>query len=100
MEPKKLPEFRLTATPVDEAGRKLAGFKWADPEVGQRHKIGGTPDFQQRARVPRCPSCGEEMTFYAQLDSIGDDLCLADCGMIFVFVCFGCFQTSAFLQSG
>ena len=39
------------------------------------------------------------MTFYAQLDSINDDFCLADCGMIFVFVCFECFETKSVLQS-
>ena len=28
------------------------------------------------------------MTYYAQLDSINDEFCIADCGMIYVFVCF------------
>jgi hypothetical protein len=39
------------------------------------------------------------MTFYAQLDSIGDEVVLADCGMIYVFVCFRCFQTATVLQT-
>jgi hypothetical protein len=28
------------------------------------------------------------MTFYAQLDSVGDDFVVADCGRVYVFVCF------------
>jgi hypothetical protein len=39
------------------------------------------------------------MTFYAQLDSLGDNHCLADCGMIYVFVCWDCFETKSVLQS-
>ncbi|CAN7721300.1 hypothetical protein LJR290_006098 [Variovorax sp. LjRoot290] len=39
------------------------------------------------------------MTFYAQLDSINDEVVLADCGMIYVFVCFDCFETKSILQS-
>jgi hypothetical protein len=40
------------------------------------------------------------MKFYGQLDSIGDDVTLADVGMIYVFVCFDCFTTRSVLQSG
>jgi hypothetical protein len=39
------------------------------------------------------------MTFYGQLDSINDDIALGDCGMIYVFVCFDCFETKSLLQS-
>jgi len=39
------------------------------------------------------------MTFYGQLDSVGDAVCLADCGMIYVFVCFDCYETKSVLQS-
>jgi hypothetical protein len=39
------------------------------------------------------------MTFYAQLDSINDEFCLADVGMIYVFVCFDCYDTKSILQS-
>ena len=39
------------------------------------------------------------MTFYGQLDSINDDIVLADCGIVYVFVCFHCFETKAILQS-
>jgi hypothetical protein len=40
------------------------------------------------------------MTFYAQLDALpsgGFDL--ADSGLIFVYVCFDCFEVSAVLDS-
>ncbi len=39
------------------------------------------------------------MDFYGQLDSIGDKYCLADCGMIYVFVCFGCYETKSIFQT-
>ena len=39
------------------------------------------------------------MTFYAQLDGIGDEFALADCGLIYVFVCFNDFEVKAILQS-
>jgi len=39
------------------------------------------------------------MTFYGQLDSINDEFNLADCGLIYVFVCFGCFETKSILQT-
>jgi hypothetical protein len=40
------------------------------------------------------------MQFYGQLDSIGDRFNLADCGIIYVFVCSDCWTTSSVLQSG
>jgi len=40
------------------------------------------------------------MTFYGQLDSINDEFILADCGLVYVFVCFDCFSAQAFIQSG
>jgi hypothetical protein len=97
---RQLPEFRLQLHPVTQDARKVLGFRWADPHVGNRHKLGGTPDFQQATTVPACPSCGGEMSFYAQLDSVGDTLVLADCGLVYVFVCFDCHESTAFIQSG
>jgi hypothetical protein len=32
------------------------------------------------------------MTFYGQLDSISDEFILADCGLVYIFVCFDCFS--------
>ena len=40
-----------------------------------------------------------KMTFYGQLDSINDDICIADCGMIYVFICFDCFKAISIVQS-
>jgi hypothetical protein len=91
--------FKLVPQPFDEASGALPKFKYADPEVGTRHKLGGTPDFMQREEYPICPNCKEQMTFYGQLDSINDEFNLADCGMIYVFVCFSCFETKSVLQS-
>jgi hypothetical protein len=39
------------------------------------------------------------MTFYGQLDSINDDICIADCGMVYVFICFECYKSIAIIQS-
>ena len=39
------------------------------------------------------------MTLYGQLDSIGDDICLADVGLLYVFVCFDDFEARAIVQS-
>jgi hypothetical protein len=40
------------------------------------------------------------MTFYGQLDSINDDITIADAGMVYVFICFEDFSAAAFVQSG
>jgi hypothetical protein len=95
-----MPEYRLHPEPMDDAARAALGFKWADARVGFRHKLGGVPEFQQKVAHPNCPSCSEPMTFYGQIDSIGDDYCLADCGMVFVFVCLDCFESTSLIQSG
>lgn len=95
----RLPPFRLVAEPLSDEARATAGFRWASPEIGRRHRLGGDPDFLQPGEHPACTSCGEPMTFYAQLDSVGDEFVLADCGMVFVFVCYDCFTATAFIQS-
>jgi hypothetical protein len=41
----------------------------------------------------------KSMTFHGQMDSIGDEISLADVGLIYVFVCVGCFETTSLLQS-
>jgi hypothetical protein len=40
------------------------------------------------------------MSFYGQLDSVGDQMTIADVGMVYVFVCFDCYETKSVLQSG
>jgi len=96
---RRIPEIPLVLNPGPEA-KSFVGFKWAGGDVGRRNKLGGDPDWMQAAQVPTCRDCGELMTFYGQLDSIGDQICLADVGMIYVFVCFDCFTTASILQCG
>jgi hypothetical protein len=94
-----IPEIPLVPQPETEPARRALGFKWAGDEMGKRHKLGGRPDWIQGDVTPDCPACDAEMTFYGQLDSIGDSVCLADCGMVYVFVCFDCYETTAVIQS-
>src|SRR5262245_58796316 len=94
----EIPEIPIELVPRTAEAKSAIGFKWAGEPIGRRSKLGGKPDWIQDAAVPRC-SCGELMTFYAQLDSIGHEFNLADCGMIYVFVYFGCFETRSVLQS-
>jgi uncharacterized protein YwqG len=95
---REIPPFRLVPKPLNDDAANLPTFKWAGDDIGHRHQIGGKPTFIQSPEIPRC-SCEKAMTFYAQLDSINDEFVLADCGMIYVFVCFGCFETKSILQS-
>lgn len=96
---KQIPPFRLVPDPLTEEAAELPGFKWASPEVGRRHQLGGDPSFIQPAEHPACPDCDQSMTFYGQLDSINDEFVLADAGIVYVFVCFECFATTSFIQS-
>ena len=75
------------------------GFKWA-AGVGERHQLGGNPTWIQGSEVPLCPDCRQQMTFYGQLDSISDDIAIADAGMVYVFICFDDFKATALIQSG
>jgi hypothetical protein len=95
----RIPEIRLILAPETAEAEGVVGFKWAGRDIGRRHKLGGSPDWLQEPDVPRCSSCGGHMEFYGQLDSIGDEVCLADCGMIFVFVCHDCYTSKGVLQS-
>jgi hypothetical protein len=97
--PKRVPPFRLDAYPLSAEAEEAAGFAWAGREVGHRHRIGGEPQELAEAEFPRCRSCRESMTFYGQLDSIGDDFALADAGVVEVFVCFDCFEAAARISS-
>ena len=96
---RKIPPFKLIPTPMDEDAKRLPTFKWADEEIGKRHQLGGEPRFLQETEWPNCPSCQEVMLFYGQLDSINDEFCIADCGMIYIFICFDCFETISTVQS-
>jgi hypothetical protein len=93
-----IPPFKLVPTPLNDEAAALPNFRWAGGDIGTRHRLGGKPDFIQSPCVPKC-TCGKDMVFYGQLDSINDEFILADCGMIYVFVCFDCFETKSILQS-
>jgi hypothetical protein len=94
-----IPEIPLRLDPQTEAAQRVVGFEWAGGNIGKRSKVGGSPDWLRGDASPRC-SCGRSMSFYGQLDSIGDTVCLCDAGMVYVFVCFDCFKTASVLQSG
>ena len=95
----EIPPFRLVPEPLTPEAAALPGFKWAAPEVGKRHRLGGKPESLQASTQPTCSECGEPMTFYGQLDSINDDYCLADAGLVYVFVCFDCVTAQAVIDS-
>lgn len=95
----KIPEIPLRPAPTSPEAHEALGFRYASSEVGRRHKLGGAPDWLASPARPSCDTCNSNMTFYGQLDSIGDGIVLADCGMVFVFVCFDCFTTKSVLQS-
>lgn len=96
---RKIPAFRLIPEPLEEAARTLEPFRWAPEYVGKRHQLGGEPSFVQAPEWPQCLVCHEPMSFYGQLDSINDEYVLADCGLIYVFVCFDDNEVKAVLQS-
>lgn len=92
---RSVPPIRLRPEPIDPD--TTIGFKYAGPEPGHRHRIGGEPSFRPDP-WPRC-SCDVEMTFYGQLDSLNDEITLADVGVLLVFVCFDCFEAAAMVGS-
>jgi Domain of unknown function (DUF1963) len=96
---KKIPPFKLVPEPLSGEARDLPKFKWAPPEIGTRHQLGGEPQFLQSEAWPECESCHKRMTFYGQLDSVNDEICIADCGMIYVFICFDCYSTTSMVHS-
>ena len=95
----KIPEIQLTMNPKTPEARSVIGFKW-NSTAGGSHKIGGHPDWIQGDETPECSQCFQPMTFYGQLDCLGDDVPLGDCGRIFVFVCMDCLSTQSILQCG
>ncbi len=86
---------------TDEAEALLERPSYVAEAVGTRHRLGGTPDLPPEVDWPDCPRGDGPMTFYAQLDGLPalTELDLADAGLIFVFVCFDCFEVGAVLHS-
>src|SRR5687768_6184095 len=95
-----IPTVRLRPEPLSPEAEALPGFEWASEEVGQRHQLGGEPEWLQGDAPRVCSECGDRMTFYGQLDSIDDDIVPADVGLVYVFVCFNDFRAQAIVQSG
>jgi hypothetical protein len=96
---KEIPEFKLNIESVSTDGKESSGFKHASGDIGNRFKVGGKADFVQNEENPCCSLCNKDMTFYAQIDSVGDNITIADCGMIYVFVCFDCNNSKSIIQS-
>jgi hypothetical protein len=94
---KRIPQISVSLDPETDEAKAAIGFK-NNAAAGKATKLGGEPEWIQGDDWPSC-DCGQKMTFYGQLDSIGDEHNLADCGMIFVFVCFDCFETRSVLQT-
>ena len=90
----KIPKIKLVPKPDDSEGKQAVGYKWNNT-AGTRHFLGGIPDGLDITDYPKCDDCNQPMTFYAQIDSIGDDFDLADCQVIHNFVCFDCFTVKA-----
>ena len=101
--PRQLPEFRVKLEPVPK-GERAVPLDYPD-NLGLRTKLGGKPDWIQGDYTPPCESCGNPMTFVAQIDSIEhdnehnplrkdcmghQDYMFGDVGMIYVFWCFDC----------
>ena len=95
----EIPEIQLTMNPKSSEARGIIGFRW-NSTAGGAHKIGGQPDWIQGDETPECSQCFKRMTFYGQLDCLGDQMALGDCGRIFVFVCMDCLSTQSVLQCG
>jgi hypothetical protein len=94
-----IPEFRLIREPANDEAAAVPPFKWAEPDVGKHHKLGGVPEFIKKEEWPVSQSCKKRMSFYGQLDSISDDICIADCGLIYNFICFDCYESKSLIQS-
>jgi hypothetical protein len=93
---KELPEIKLFRPTATEQAFEHAGNDIFGRPVGHRNKLGGQPDWLQAGyEAPACSQCRKAMTFYGQLDSIDEHANIADCGMIYVFLCFDCFQADA-----
>lgn len=99
MKPKRIPAFRLVPKPLEKAAEGLPRFERQD-EVGTRHQLGGDPVFiQKRQPWPTCSECKEPLAFLAQIDSVNDEFCIADCGMVYIFFCFDCNHVKALVHS-
>ncbi|MGL6074675.1 MAG: hypothetical protein ACRC8S_10985 [Fimbriiglobus sp.] len=93
-----IPEIPLRMAPETSKAKALVAGNYGYQEAGDRHKLGGQPDWIQADETPDCPECSEAMEFYGQLDHLGSVEGLQDLGMIYVFLCRECYTTEAILQ--
>lgn len=89
-----IPKIKLVTQPETKEAKSAIGYRWNDI-AGTRHFLGGAPEGLKEENYPCCDSCKNKMTFYAQIDSIGDKYDLADCMVIHNFVCFDCFTVKS-----
>jgi hypothetical protein len=101
---KELPEIRVRLERC-KPGEKAVKLNYPD-NLGLRTKLGGKPDEIQPDEIPVCDSCGKQMTFVAQIDSVEhwadnnplsrnpleekQDYMFGDVAMIYVWFCFNC----------
>lgn len=111
MPPQILREYRILFERVPEGEAAIDGN-----ELGQRSKLGGSPNWVQTDQTPTCPRCGKEMRFVGQLDSLEHQnkanphsikalsrqqhFMFGDVGLIYLFFCFDCCATQAIFQCG
>ena len=93
-----IPEIPLRMAPKSSKAKAIVAGTFGHQEAGDRHKLGGNPDWIQGDETPNCPECSESMEFYGQLDHLGSVESLQDAGMIYVFLCRDCYTTEAVLQ--
>ena len=99
----KIPPFKL-ASAVEPGSRRPAEVQMGRRGLGgsrDRHasQVGRGTRLLAGPRDPALPGLQTADDLYGQLDSINDDFCLADCGIIQVFVCFDCYKTTSFIHS-
>lgn len=93
----QIPKIKLVPDPETEEAKSAILYQW-NAVAGTRHFLGGKPDHVEEKDYPDCKDCGSKMTFYAQIDSIGDQFDLADCSLIHTYVCFDCFTVHSQLS--
>ncbi len=95
-----IPPIRLVPQPESEEAEAALEAKspWTIAGLGHRHRLGGEPSLLSTP-APSCPGCAAQMTFYGQLDSINDEICLADAGVCTVWICFDCYEAEARIES-
>jgi hypothetical protein len=93
----QIPKIKLVPKPESKEAEHALGYEWNDV-AGTRHFLGGAPEGVSIAQYPSCDNCGNVMSFYAQIDSIGHAYDLADCMVIHNYVCFDCFTVKSRLE--